>query len=85
MIPMPSNRKPKLIPLKELRVLCKEAGVGVVEIERRPKEDIWWRIERNNFYAGRLEPYNKTYGRSCRQNLKAFCLGLIQMKKDGEL
>ena len=75
---MPSKRKPKLIPLKELRALCKEAGVSV----REPSNGYWdWYLELDGKYLFGIDKDDK-FG---RLKLKATCLGLIAMGKRSEL
>ena len=80
---MATKTKPKLIPLKELRALCKEAGVSFV---RRFASDIWWDIHREDTgHVTEAALTSKEYKHECRQNLAAFCYGLIAMRKRGEL
>ena len=74
---MAKRSKPKLIPLRELRALCDEAGV---EVSTGRLHNVWF-IYRNGRSVGTII---KSF-RDCRQNLKAFCLGLIAMRKAGEL
>ncbi len=76
---MPS--KPKLIPLRELRALCKRAGVRVIE------RTIDWDISYRRVHIWRLlvKTHEPTLKRFNRQMLKAYCLGLIAMRERGEL
>ena len=78
---MTKQRKPKLIPLRELRPLCKEAGLVVQDMI------CTWEISRGvvKVMEVRVHHYSLPGRRIHRQNLKAFCLGLIAMKKAGEL
>ena len=75
---MAKQRKPKLIPLRELRPLCKEAGV---ELEPSLYNQCRENVRRGKYYLGSFERRLP----ACRVHLKAFCLGLIAMKKAGEL
>ena len=74
--------KPKLIPLTELKALMKEAGVTreVSELDTSI-----WDIYFDDQCVVRALFNQRGNGRRCRQNLKAFCLGLIQMREAGEL
>ena len=78
-MPTPAKpSKPKLIPLTELRALCKEAGVRV------DGTDIWY-VHREGYYVALAMVNDKEEKHLCRQNLKAYCLGLIAMRERGEL
>lgn len=70
--------KPKFITLRELRALCKEAGVEIMESEWRKKE---WDILVDGHYIAVFEKDK----RHCRRQLKAFCWGIIAMRKAGEI
>ena len=78
------DKIPKVIPLKELSALCKRAGLRVDEWGT--SWDVYHDYE--NYTELIFSPYvsqkwNPDY-RTQRQNLKAFCLGLIILEKQGE-
>ena len=74
---MAKRSKPKLIPLRELRALCREAGV---KAEDRGVLCDWYISYKGKsiFWFWKHKPEHRLL-------LKAYCLGLIAMKKAGEI
>ena len=81
---MAKAKRPKLIPLTELRALCKEAGVTM---KRWWSASIYWAICRNGYCVmdAALSYSKKAERIRARQDVKAYCEGRIAMRERGEL